>query len=759
MTIQLIVEQPNSQEEEHDTKPGDALGKQADDEGEGDDKKDNTQEEPRYANVPEEIRSQGPEENREVRDSGEANDEEAELPNPTPSPSYFTQYRWMRDYMPHWQNTFASSRKSSGSITVYDISGLKRLHQWQDSQLTARTRVAEAEAVPATTGVPPFELPLEQSHAIFVQDLSPTLINVLGTTLEIGPEVFESHLVRSGYRGQGSYQDTDGRLWWTLHRGVAMHATLRWFSAVNRRPLPLSMKNREQLITDKLEWTEMEPPGEGKRVKIHYRLKTETNIFRREWPLGSTSPDTNPGDGSTSTFTSVAAWEEKVTCFRRRTITKDSEQMVFFFDPLPSMSQESGRGGNYLGEGGAPIHKTSILPFKRAIQRLPPLCSLSNHSQNRDRFRRYATFARSTMIDVENWLEFWRVRPKSRPQPSSVKEKAEQAGQKEKTAAGSGEGGGANEAGSAAQQGDTPSAILPLSALFQVILIDTMALLRHLHLTLDAITTDAMSERLMQERLSYWRTLLNWAQLELPRLSKSLSAFFAFATFEVPMPSTFDGNLAKLQKNIQEAVVRCDRTQEHLRAEMSLLESKRGIAQAENVTRLTELAFIFIPMSFAAALFSMQLQELQDAPPRAWMFAAAALGLVGLAYVLRLAQRSPTLNSRVRNLGRRIRMETHVPDGVAVPAHRAVGWAWKYGRGNRVVLFLLPGVGIYAALVALMWMYYAGDLSLKIAMTTLVTILFGAVMFVGCRLAFNKKSFSLPDFSRFFPQPRRRVQT
>ncbi|KAK3314869.1 hypothetical protein B0H66DRAFT_324581 [Apodospora peruviana] len=173
----------------------------------------------------------------------------------------------------------------------------------------------------------------------------------------------------------------------------------------------------------------------------------------------------------------------------------------------------------------------------------------------------------------------------------------------------------------------TSSTIFVPSAIFQVVRTDTLNVLTHLAVTLDTITVDSMNERLMQERLSHWRTLLNLAQLELPQLSQSLSNFFPFALrphASTPI-NTSQPIIHDLQSRIHSLVARSVSVQEHLRAEMSLLESKRGIAQAESVTRLTELAFVFIPMSFAAALLSMQIQELQDAPPESLGFCCLCL--------------------------------------------------------------------------------------------------------------------------------------
>lgn len=53
---------------------------------------------------------------------------------------------------------------------------------------------------------------------------------------------------------------------------------------------------------------------------------------------------------------------------------------------------------------------------------------------------------------------------------------------------------------------------------------------------------------------------------------------------------------------------RVDRSFQAIMSSMSILESERAITQGVAIARLTELAFIFIPLSFAAAFFSMQVK-------------------------------------------------------------------------------------------------------------------------------------------------------
>ncbi|KAF2113234.1 hypothetical protein BDV96DRAFT_601421 [Lophiotrema nucula] len=64
-----------------------------------------------------------------------------------------------------------------------------------------------------------------------------------------------------------------------------------------------------------------------------------------------------------------------------------------------------------------------------------------------------------------------------------------------------------------------------------------------------------------------------------------------------------------LAEGIQKIEQRVDRSFQAIMSSMSILESERAISQGTAVTRLTELAFVFIPLSFAATFFSMQVQE------------------------------------------------------------------------------------------------------------------------------------------------------
>ncbi|KAK4451212.1 hypothetical protein QBC34DRAFT_281530, partial [Podospora aff. communis PSN243] len=119
-----------------------------------------------------------------------------------------------------------------------------------------------------------------------------------------------------------------------------------------------------------------------------------------------------------------------------------------------------------------------------------------------------------------------------------------------------------------------------------------------------------------------------------------------------------------LQSDISSMEERCQKSQESLRAEMSLFESKRGIEEAESVARQTELAFIFIPMTFVAGLFSMQVREVADNPPPVYAFVIVALVAVAISYGVRIAQRSVTLARYLRQWDAEIRDQTQFTNKV-----------------------------------------------------------------------------------------------
>jgi Mg2+ and Co2+ transporter CorA len=121
----------------------------------------------------------------------------------------------------------------------------------------------------------------------------------------------------------------------------------------------------------------------------------------------------------------------------------------------------------------------------------------------------------------------------------------------------------------------------------------------------------------MEDWLPIWRQIITRAELELPEIRASFVEFFMFlpqagiinTATKAKSEESFVNN-----KEFQECLTEVDRTLERLQtvsrsltSNMALLDSRRSIAEAQNVTRLAELAFLFIPLTFAATLLGMQI--------------------------------------------------------------------------------------------------------------------------------------------------------
>lgn len=74
-----------------------------------------------------------------------------------------------------------------------------------------------------------------------------------------------------------------------------------------------------------------------------------------------------------------------------------------------------------------------------------------------------------------------------------------------------------------------------------------------------------------------------------------------------------------------------------LMSSISIFESQKAIQQAEDMARLTSLAFLFVPLSFATSLFGMNFKELDDKKLSIWLWglvSAISLLIAILAYCL-----------------------------------------------------------------------------------------------------------------------------
>lgn len=195
--------------------------------------------------------------------------------------------------------------------------------------------------------------------------------------------------------------------------------------------------------------------------------------------------------------------------------------------------------------------------------------------------------------------------------------------------------------------GDKPHFTL-ITPLYYIIQQDTINLLSYLHKTLDEINLDMLSDAKMEDRVVMWRQIIARAQLELPELKRSIATFFDFT--ELLDPREEYGvwrEFKELSAGVEDMIKRLQIASSSLTSNMALLDSRRSIAEAKAVTKLTELAFFFIPLTFAATLFGMQVEQLATPAPISTFF-ALGIGFVTFSYLVRLIIRSALLHSLIK---------------------------------------------------------------------------------------------------------------
>lgn len=190
-----------------------------------------------------------------------------------------------------------------------------------------------------------------------------------------------------------------------------------------------------------------------------------------------------------------------------------------------------------------------------------------------------------------------------------------------------------------------------LGPLLDIIRRDTLTLLQHLRQILDEVEVDILDDTKMEDRLALWRQIIHRAQRELPELKSSLDPLRNFGLTVTPLnvstdPSTELGRsiqkYQKLSHDIDQMIERLRTTSASLTSNMGLLESRRSIDEAHAVTRLTELAFIFIPLSFSTSIFGMQIEPFANPVPL-WKFFVVAICVTTFSYLMRMTMRSQWL--------------------------------------------------------------------------------------------------------------------
>lgn len=254
-----------------------------------------------------------------------------------------------------------------------------------------------------------------------------------------------------------------------------------------------------------------------------------------------------------------------------------------------------------------------------------------------------------------------------------------------------------------------------LEHLFAIIHGDTVNTLRHMELTLQEIGQHILDDTLIQQRLIHWRLLLERFGTELQQLEESLRRFAGFITATAISYIPYSSNeetpvrsIPSVEILLEDSISQINSLRQHttrshksLMANMSIVESKRGIAEAESVTKLTELAFFFIPLTFSASIFSMQVKELNASRISIAAFFILAIIITTASYALRLLLRSENFIDLRRKTLSDIRHDSGLASGSPIPTTVFLAWLWRrVGLLSIIVTFL---VVLLVTPIAILW--------------------------------------------------------
>lgn len=209
----------------------------------------------------------------------------------------------------------------------------------------------------------------------------------------------------------------------------------------------------------------------------------------------------------------------------------------------------------------------------------------------------------------------------------------------------------------------------PLLCLSLVIERDILNVLSLMDQALKNLALDLLDDLKLRNHLVHWRQVLARFEIELAEIDDSLRKLPEYLerigksadkwpwSIAIGSEPDFQACHVEISKLRHKSV----KSSKSLMAAISTMKSKRAIAEAESVTRLTELAFFFIPLTFSASIFSMQVKELNADDLSISAFFGVAIGITASLYGLRLGIRSPVTIKARRRLMNHIREFSDTP--------------------------------------------------------------------------------------------------
>ena len=228
--------------------------------------------------------------------------------------SYWKFIERLAVHLPHLQNLRSRSRHHHMTVKSLDyvdgsLMPTKSYTHKSDSNTIKPTDKASLQRA-LTDGI----TDKVQCRLIMVEDLSTEVIEILDSAFGISPEVFEEHLLNSGWRN-GLYQDEEADMWNT-HNMEKNYASVRWYRPIKHSlERPFSATEFNSLLgssmsqlrrTEEVQSFTPNTRDMQKHRRVIHKYTTTTNILRRYWSL-----KTNPRGKSLRG--NPGLWEERAT--------------------------------------------------------------------------------------------------------------------------------------------------------------------------------------------------------------------------------------------------------------------------------------------------------------------------------------------------------------------------------------------------------------------------------------------------------------
>ena len=550
------------------------------------------------------------------------------------------------------------------------------------------------------------------TRLLVVEDLSSKLINVLHTCLGVSLEFFEEHLLNTGWHSD-EYYDIEPARWNASSDFIKDYVSVKWFRPIRDEMTRSFSEHGLQVELDPSrtpkEWEEKI----SDRTHISHSTQPLVNILRRPWYA------------KLRDHGGFSAWEERASVWS--TQLGQCRIMVLLLDPIPVIRHTKAYAIVERYSQRRPRvqirHRERVLPSSEELEDQDPengrsririsLPGVSWFARILPRGFKFGTTGRMSDEAIPS-TESQRGSGLHRSAQRSVREDAQLADSYEELCMFTGRSvrvpltiysdtmipenkqrlaremrsySTTNTLKQLLQPCEAlvPDESTPLGSLFQIIVHDTFKILQSIDLALTAMDDQMLDDMYVQSEIDRWRRLLHEIDTELRTMESSIPEFADFVLLTQKRDShtaaakgsrTFHELLGRFKKQVTQVQGRTESTQRSLMATMSLIGSKRGISEAESITKLTEWAFFFLPLTFTSTLFSMQVKEL-DGSTSVRFFLAVASAVTICSYGLRLVIRSSRFLSLWRWCAEEIRAEQWIRRSSPIATSAVLRWVWQ----------------------------------------------------------------------------------